>query len=184
MEIIPRDFVFYPFLHYNSPMDGNPKPTFWQYLRAYIVLLAFVAPIIVIFILAFFILSAPIIEGTKALLPVLGEDGLQLLASILIVIVFGIFYFFSQSTWIISLKSVFTSKMPKVNPKVINYFLFILYLIPACILFTFVAAFLGIVNGINSRFDWVYFGIVFGGLLLMAFLIDKKKKQQNLQRFE
>ncbi len=184
MNLVPRDFVFYLFLHYNSCMDSNPQPNFWQNLWACIVALAFVAPIIVIFILAFFILSAPIIEGTKVLLPILGEDGLQLLASILTVMMFGIFYFFSQSNWIVSLRNTFTSKMPKVSSKAISYLVFILYLIPTGILITFIAAFLGIVNGIKTRFDWVYFGIVLGGLLLIAFLVDIKKKTTKPQRLE
>lgn len=165
-------------------MDGNPKPTFWQSLWACIVQLVLIVPITVIFTLAFFMLSKPIIKWLMALLPILGEDGLQLLASILTIMTFGSFFFLSQSNWLISLRSAFSSKMPMVSPKAVNYILFMLYLIPAGILLILALVFIGVVNGIETRFDWVYYGILLIGLFLTAFLIDKKKKQQKQKQLE
>jgi hypothetical protein len=160
-------------------MDGNPKPTFWQSLWACIVQLVLIVPITLIFTLAFFMLSKPIIKWMMTLLPILGEDGLQLLASILTVMIFGGFYFLSQSNWLVSLRNAFVSKMPEISPKVISYILFMLYLIPAGILSILALVFLGVVNGFKTRFDWVYYGILLIGLFLTVFLIDKKKKQQK-----
>ena len=83
--------------------------------------------------------------------------------------------------WLIALRSIIVTGTSTIKVKIINYLLFILYLVLATVLLSFTFAFFGIVKSIESKFDWVYYGILFAGVIAIGMIYDKKEKIQKTQ---